>query len=295
MSDPVLAKPPADCCLSGFPHEGTPVGTFISVADVKTYITRPPSSATQNRVILYFPDVWGIDVFLNGQLLCDYFASQGFLVLALDYFRGDPVTVHRKDRQDTTTEPGFDYEAWKAKHQAFAAVAVPKWIDAVKTQFGTPETKYAAVGYCFGAPYVMDALSKTTSTACVGAFGHPAFLNESHFINCASTSCSHSPPSESFCPDSYRNQKYTSQNTYSLLCILGPLFLSCAETDHTFPAPSRHRAEELLTAGKRTFHIQLFSGVEHGFCLRGNMEDAYERFTKEESADGIVRWFKKFM
>ena len=57
----------------------------------------------------------------------------------------------------------------------------------------------------------------------------------------------------------------------------GPLFLSCAETDHTFPAPSRHRAEELLTAGKRTFHIQLFSGVEHGFALRGNMEDPYER------------------
>lgn len=54
----------------------------------------------------YFPDVWGIDIFTNGQLLCDYFASQGtqsrihvqsltisystigFLVLAIDYFRG---------------------------------------------------------------------------------------------------------------------------------------------------------------------------------------------------------------
>jgi dienelactone hydrolase len=61
------------------------------------------------------------------------------------------------------------------------------------------------------------------------------------------------------------------------LFLSGPLFLSCAETDHTFPAPSRHRAEELLTAGKRTFHIQLFSGVSHGFALRGNMENAYER------------------
>ncbi|KAJ7131061.1 dienelactone hydrolase [Mycena epipterygia] len=260
MSNPVLAGPPGDCCLNCFPHAGTPTGKFITVADVWTYIARPPKSEQEKRVILYFPDVWGIDTFINGQLLCDFFASQGFLVLAIDYFRGDPVHLHRKDRNDTT-EPGFDYEVWKAKHQAFAAVAVPKWIDEVKTQFGTPETKYAAVGYCFGAPYVMDALSESSSTACVGAFGHPAFLNESHFINCAR-----------------------------------PIFLSCAETDHTFPAPARHRAEALLTAGKKCkFHIQLFSGVEHGFALRGNMEDAYERFTKEESASGIVRWFTQFM
>ncbi|KAF7355933.1 Dienelactone hydrolase [Mycena venus] len=236
MSDPVLAKPPGDCCLNCFPHDGTPTGKFITIADVKTYIARPPNPAQENRVILYFPDVWGIDSFTNGQLLCDYYASQGTQVpRSCDrlFPRGtsDPVHLHRKDRNDTTTEPGFDYELWKKKHQAFAATAVPKWIDALKAQFGTPETKYAAVGYCFGAPYVMDALAESSSTACVGAFGHPAFLNESHFINCAR-----------------------------------PLFLSCAETDHTFPASSRHRAEELLTASKRTFHIQLFSGVEHGFC-----------------------------
>ncbi|KAJ7679490.1 dienelactone hydrolase [Mycena polygramma] len=260
MSDPVLAKPPGDCCLNCFPHEGTPKGEFIKIAAVNTYITRPPTPAQENRVILYFPDVWGIDIFTNGQLLCDYFASQGFLVLAIDYFCGDPVQLHRKDRNDVTTDPKFNFDEWKAKYQAFAAVAVPKWVDALKAQFGTPETKYAAVGYCFGAPYVMDALAESSNTACVGAFGHPAFLNESHFINCAR-----------------------------------PLFLSCAETDHTFPAPARHRGEELLTAGKRTFHIQLFSGVEHGFALRGNMDDAYERFTKEESASGIVRWFTQFM
>ncbi|KAJ7177293.1 hypothetical protein C8R43DRAFT_1193304 [Mycena crocata] len=128
---------------------------------------------------------------------------------------------------------------------AFPAVAVPKWVDAVKAQFAQHLT-YAAVGYCFG----------------VGAFGHPAFLNESHFKKCATA---------------------------------GPLFLSCAETDHTFPAPSRHRAEELLAAGKRTFLIQLFSGVAHGFALRGDMSDGWQRFTKEESASGMVRWFTQFM
>ncbi|KAF7311829.1 Dienelactone hydrolase [Mycena indigotica] len=213
------------------------------------------------------PDVWGIDIFQNGQLLCDYFASNGFLVLAMDYFRGDPVTLHRKERGDTTMEPSFDFEAWKAKHQAFAQVAVPKWIAEVKAKYGSADTKYACVGYCFGAPYVMDALSEDTDWVSVGAFGHPAFLHESHFTKCSR-----------------------------------PLLLSCAETDHTFPAESRHRAEALLTErshqeqGKSLrFQIQFFSGVSHGFCLRGNMEDAWERYTKEESANAIVRWFKLFM
>ncbi|KAJ6555234.1 Alpha/Beta hydrolase protein [Mycena sp. CBHHK59/15] len=259
-SDPELAAPPGDCCLNCFPHEGTPTGEFITVADVKTYITRPPAGTQAHRVILYFPDVWGIDIFVNGQLLCDYFASQGFLVLAIDYFRGDPVQLHRKDRDDTTTEPSFDYEAWKAKHTAFANDAVPKWTDAVVAQFGTPDTKYAVVGYCFGAPYVMNALAESATVACVGAFAHPAFLRESHFIDCAK-----------------------------------PLLLSCAETDHTFPAPARHRAEELLAERSRTYYFQLFAGVKHGFALRGNMEDAYERWVKEESADAIARWFKQFM
>ncbi|KAJ7509481.1 hypothetical protein B0H11DRAFT_2168805 [Mycena galericulata] len=263
MADPVIANPPGDCCLDCFPHEGTPVGKFITVTDVGTYITRPPTPAQENRIILYFPDVWGIDTFINGQLLCDYYASQ-------DYFRGDPVHLHRKDRDDTTTEPGFDYEAWKNKHMAFAEVAVPKWIDAVKVQFGTPETKYAVVGYCFGmvlskvhgpirhqpgAPHVMNALAESTSAVSVGAFGHPAFLNESHFINCAR-----------------------------------PLFLSCAETDHTFPASARHRAEEILTTGKRIFRSSSFlassTGLHCAEIWRMRMNDTQRKKARVGSCDG---------
>lgn len=53
---------------------------------------------------------------------------------------------HRKDRNDKTTEPDFDYEAWKAKHTTFAGENVPKWTDAVKQQFGKSSTKYVCVG-----------------------------------------------------------------------------------------------------------------------------------------------------
>ena len=59
--------------------------------------------------------------------------------------------------------------------------------------------------------------------------------------------------------------------------LLEPLFLSCAETDHTFPTEARNRAIDILREDKKHYNLQLFSGVEHGFALRCNMDKPYER------------------
>lgn len=113
--------------------------------------------------------------------------------------------------------------------------------------------------YCFGAPYVMNSLTQSGSSppVCdVGAFAHPAFLKESHFQN-----------------------------------IERPLCLSCAETDFTFETDARNKAITILREAKKPYHLQLFSGVEHGFALRCDLNDPYARWCKEESAEGIARYF----
>lgn len=71
-----------------------------------------------------------------------------------------------------------------------------------------------------------------------------------------------------------------------------------------------------MQSGKKTYQLQLFSGVEHGFALRGNMDNAYEStvahaksyscgalairkllltpatgYVKEESLRAIIQWF----
>jgi len=246
-----LAKPSGACCLKGTIHEGEPRGRMDTIAGIETYISSPPQEIVNGHILLYFPDVWGL--FNNGLLIMDGFANAGYLVLGLDYFRGDPVWKHRKDRHDNSN-PNFDYEAWKMKHIAFADENVPKWVEQVKQQFGQPNTKYACVGYCFGAPYVCDELAGGTVTA--GAFGHPAFLKEHHFKNCKK-----------------------------------PLFLSCSNVDHTFDTDSRRRALDLLQSGRTPHQLQLFYGVEHGFALRGNMKNSYERYVKEQSLKSIIEWF----
>ncbi|AEO67843.1 uncharacterized protein THITE_53694 [Thermothielavioides terrestris NRRL 8126] len=238
--DPYLAKPSGSCCLKGTIHEGEPRGTWETIAGVETYISTPPEGKANGNVLLYFPDVWGM--FTNGLLVMDAFADAGYTVLGLDYFRGDPVWKHRKNRHDNSN-PDFDYEAWKRKHTAFANEAVPKWVSCVASRYRqvNPETKFACVGYCFGAPYVCDELAKETVAA--GAFAHPAFLKEHHFRN-----------------------------------IKKPLFLSCSEVDHTFDVPSRRRALDILQQEGKVYHYQLFSGVEHGFALRGDPNDPYQRY-----------------
>ena len=85
-ADPVIAKAPADCCLKGSLHEGKPRGTTTHVADVETYVVKPPAGKDNGNIVLYFPDVWGF--FNNGFLIMDGFADAGYTTLGLDYFRG---------------------------------------------------------------------------------------------------------------------------------------------------------------------------------------------------------------
>lgn len=85
-TDGYLAKPSGDCCLRGTIHEGEARGSWETIAEVETYIARPPESEANGNILLYFPDVWGM--FPNGLLVMDTFADAGYLVVGLDYFRG---------------------------------------------------------------------------------------------------------------------------------------------------------------------------------------------------------------
>ncbi|KAI0658274.1 alpha/beta-hydrolase [Cubamyces menziesii] len=248
MSNSTLAGPPGECCRQTVHHVGTPRGALEYIAGVNTYIARP-TSGNVDKIILFFSDVYGA-LYTNSQLVMDYWAESGYLVLGLDYFEGDSKAL--LNLADGT----FDYPGWIKKKQARAAVLVPPWIEAVRERFGT-DVKYTCVGYCFGAPYVMDLFK--TDWIVAGAFGHPAFLNEGHFRG-----------------------------------IQRPLLMSCAEIDHTFPLESRRKAEDMLVEQKATYYIQVFSSVKHGFALRGDPSVPAEKWAKEESARAILDWFSHF-
>ncbi|KAF9497704.1 alpha/beta-hydrolase [Pleurotus eryngii] len=171
---------------------------------------------------------------------------------------------------------GFDRSAWFAKARVNAADVLPGWIDGVRQKYGVHGISYSAVGksidtteadkfqstwhylgYCFGAPYVFELLGGDMLSA--GAVAHPTLINEDHL---------------------YKIQK--------------PLLLSCAEIDFTFPLDKRRRAEDILIEHKANYHFQIFSGVAHGFAIRGDPSVENTRWAKEQSAKSIVEWFDRF-
>ncbi|THU91291.1 alpha/beta-hydrolase [Dendrothele bispora CBS 962.96] len=155
-----------------------------------------------------------------------------------------------------TNEENFDRQAWRSAATKRAKEWIPKWFDAIKESYGT-DAKYCAVGYCFGAPYALEFANKEGVAAV--AFAHPSSLNEDHFRS-----------------------------------VKTPLLMSCAETDSAFPLESRRRAEDILVELKAKYFIQVFSGVKHGFAVRGDPDVPDERWAKEESARGILAWFTRF-
>lgn len=71
----------------------------------------------------------------------------------------------------------------------------------------------------------------------------------------------------------------------------GPLSIAAAETDSIFPAELRHKSEEILKEGGHPYQINLYSGVEHGFAVRGDISKKEHKFAKEQAFFQAVQWF----
>ncbi|KAJ5221413.1 uncharacterized protein N7469_010300 [Penicillium citrinum] len=249
--DNILAKPADLCCLKGTFHTGEPTGSITQIEGVDTYVARPHPEKSNGNVILFFPDAFGLHI--NSFLMMDAFAECGYLTLGVDYFLGDPVT---KYSATPLNDPNFDFEAWKSRHLTATEEVAAKWVKDVKGIYGTSEdTKFACVGYCWGARFVTQQLS-SGGICKAGGIAHPSFLKESDVSK-----------------------------------VNEPIFLSVPAQDKLFEPIERSRTVEILTEGGKRFNIQIFANVGHGFASRARLTDPYEKWAKEQSFKGFVDWF----
>merc|ERR1712000_707905 len=126
----MASNPPGNCCTRGSLFEGTPTGKLSKLEDGKTdvYIAEATGDkAKKDCGIIYIPDVIGI--WQNSKLMADNFAAEGYTTLVIDVFNGD--NPHTTKEVDPIIE------------------------SAVKTIKGMGVKRIGAVGYCFGAKYVV--------------------------------------------------------------------------------------------------------------------------------------------
>lgn len=58
---------------------------------------------------------------------------------------------------------------------------------------------------------------------------------------------------------------------------LEPLLLSCAEDDDRFPTDCRRIAVDILQENETPYTLQLFQGIKHGFAVKADEADPYQR------------------
>ena len=85
-----------------------------------------------------------------------------------------------------------------------------------------------------------------------------------------------------------------------LRAITGPLSIAAAETDQIFPAEQRRLTEDVLkelsTGDKKiAYQMNLYSGVEHGFAVRGDIKDERAKYAKEKAFQQAVEWFHQWL
>jgi dienelactone hydrolase len=68
-----------------------------------------------------------------------------------------------------------------------------------------------------------------------------------------------------------------------------------AETDQIFPAEKRRETEDILKEMSVPYQMNLYSDVEHGFGVKGDMANARGRFAKEQAFLQAVFWFDEFV
>lgn len=62
------------------------------------------------------------------------------------------------------------------------------------------------------------------------------------------------------------------------------------ETDSVFTTEKRHESEDILKAVGQPYQIFLYSGVEHGFAVRGDLSKKPVKLAKEQAFFQAVQW-----
>jgi len=150
--------------------------------------------------------------------------------------------------------PGFDVMAWlKAGHTTDKVdPVVDLCIKEMKGKMGVKQL--GAVGYCFGAKYVVRFLKDNMIDA--GFVAHPSFVDEEE-----------------------------------IKAITAPLSIAAAETDQVFPTEKRRKTEDILFSMDVPWQINLYSDTTHGFAVRADIKDARAKFAMEQAFFQAVQWF----
>lgn len=149
-------------------NAGVPAGKMLNVSGIDMYLSYPPGSNTSSKALLYLTDIFGVPLPQN-QLLADSLASNDYLVVMPDLFRGDAISVEEQ-------EAGLNLTGWLAEHPMSEIDSIVNTtIEYMRAELGVEQI--GGLGYCFGGKYVPRFLTENGGID-LGFIAHPSNLQE---------------------------------------------------------------------------------------------------------------------
>lgn len=231
------------CCATVFKHEGASSGKMTEVAGLKSYV-----AGTENgfeKVVVIVTDIFGPEL-INTQLRADQFAEElKAQVIVPDLFNGDPYAPEKGE-----------LAGWLEGHSVDGSRKLVREFLEKLTKETSPKEIFG-VGYCYGAPAVLENLSEGGFFK-LGAVAHPSFLN-SQIVG----------------------------------KVVRPLLISTAPDDYLFTPELRTETTKILTENKVWFQMDLFEGVPHGYSVRGDISNPKVKYAMEKTFMDQIVWFQK--
>ncbi|KAJ7261866.1 dienelactone hydrolase endo-1,3,1,4-beta-D-glucanase [Mycena rebaudengoi] len=242
-------------CVTGVTHDGTPEGKIETIGGVKAYVATPTVDYPKDKILLYLPDVFGLEL-VNAQLLADDFARNGFKTVIPDYLNSDPIPADAMAPGKT-----FDIGEWFKTHGTTETrTPLDKVIAALKAE---GVTSFGGTGYCFGGRYVFDLAFEGVLSASVVA--HPSLLQVPADL-----------------------EKYVS-------VAKAPLLINSCTVDGQFPPEAQAKADEIFKGFAPGYKREYWDGCTHGFAVRGDLSDPKVKAGKEGAFKASVEWLIKHL
>ncbi|KAG0636559.1 Alpha/Beta hydrolase protein [Tuber brumale] len=267
----------SDHCTNDAPLDASEVaaGEIVKLADVDVYVSKPEGVFSSTaRLVLLLTGGTGITAKTN-QIQADHFAREGYLVVMPDLFNGDSapnaaaVTAHTENADLLETIKfkaaegikGFMIDMWLARHTPENTMPIiEKVLKAVKETYADKaydgSMGVLAVGYCFGAKYVLRLAA--TDDIAAGAVAHGLLISEEDIAG-----------------------------------VKKPVTLACVENDMFFPDEVRDGGRKHLQDNNIDHELKVYLGVPHGFAVYGSYSEEHIKTAQKQAFDQFLEFLGK--
>ncbi|EME84165.1 uncharacterized protein MYCFIDRAFT_163005 [Pseudocercospora fijiensis CIRAD86] len=272
-----------------------PTGEIAKYNDVETYIAKPADYPhSPSKLLLLLTPGTGIHS-TNNQLQADKFAAEGFLVAMPDQFAGDPATSASRTSTSTAEEKpsmieqvkmgiasvakSFTIDMWLARHTPEKVLPLlRKAIDGIKEEFADAIAHGGgiyAVGYCFGAKYVLLLGSELHADVVSGqSEAEQGIVEKGPQIKCGAIAHG------------------TQITAADLEGCQTPLSVVAVSEDSLFPDEIREAGVKKLKEKGVEIEEKVYPGVPHGFAVLGDYADTAIREKQRDAFQQILEWLK---